>query len=323
MAPMSKQSQSGQSLSEYGLIAASVCLVGILSLTTLGGNLNSVFNGMVPQRSTVEPIAVTSTPAATQAETTTTSAGSNSATEMQLANTPANSARAAAPLDLKVISSELKTTVQTLGANGTAQMLANSLTKSIDQLLADPNLNPEQKNLLSALSNQGHDIAKREQVAQDLFQQYKNNLPGLWNASVTYGDEHYANFTAFTASFGSNIDVGYKSPSLTNLSDLLAQARTAKAFNNPADEQTINRLVAEITTISFLYDDTVTDMKELGDKSIKELDARAQYMLETNPAQVLKEAGVSDIVAPSQLTTQNSVQICTMGGGADSGTSCP
>lgn len=329
--------RGGQGMAEYCLIAALVLVATIGALILLGKNTSGIFGNMLANR-----------PSATASVTATTSAAAGSAAAAT-SSTSATMAGTSAPtgnqqpftvtlsdgtqLQLSTYPSDLKQAVSTVGANGTTQMLLDTLKSVISQLQADGKIDQNQASLLSNVANQGHQMADLEAVIEN--QVSSCSTISCYNSSTvsfqgqTYNPQDLVYKVAWS---GAGIPEGDMTQSLRTQ---LTQAEAAGALNDPVAKQLVETLVNQIADIGNGLQ-TASSMLD---------PAQAQYTHVTvDPSQTLTMSTFSGSTASwlsemDQATGQNTLQslldapystptnqksttICTVGSGTDTGSSC-
>ena len=124
-------------------------------------------SGSAPS-ATAPTVAVTSSPSAnTSVPTTAVSASGSVATSQAFAVSNLQGATVTlsdgTALNLPLAPTDIPNLLQTTGANGVTEMLANTMQQAADQLLAKGKITQSQHGLFTQLSNQGHAMAAIEQ----------------------------------------------------------------------------------------------------------------------------------------------------------------
>ncbi|MGE0199462.1 MAG: hypothetical protein AB7P76_00685 [Candidatus Melainabacteria bacterium] len=188
-------------------------------------------------------------------------------------------------------------TVETSGANGATMELANFLAAFAEQLEASGEITPEDKNLLMALANQGHEIAYIENLLEEMAATH-DDQNGYMELTVDYHGtpmtvQELTDMIGFYNSHMDNTDplspVGAY-PELEKFLNLYVQVDSAGALGDPVVRQIVESLVGEIALLS-------DDVESLS----------AAYM---------------EDLLPSQVTNRDSASICTIGNGQDAGVQC-
>lgn len=183
-------------------------------------------------------------------------------------------------------------TVDTIGANGTTEILANTLSALGQQLLVQGKITEDQFQWFQRLANSGHGMGRMEENIETMLQNPQSTL--------SY-DEYW--------------QLMHESQILKN-SNLLAEdyqlLKDSGALSDPAVAAIVNNLVNNIQSIGTATRDAVD--------AIHPADPNAHYDSATNTYTLDTTAFQQTL---SQETHANSAGICNVGGGQDTGISCP
>lgn len=199
---------------------------------------------------------------------------------------------------------DLARSIETLGANGTTLMLAQSLHALGQQLLEQGKITQAGANALSALANQGHQIAAVESAIESVAAQSGGDVDAFRNTPVTYNGQTYAN--GYELSVGligtTNGSNGYEfAPEVDKFWSLYSDLWGAGVMNDPG----VKELVAyHVQTIHNIADNT----RVVGYNMLNHNTGTPDQFNEINA---------------SKYTNNQSASICNLGGGLDSGVSCP
>lgn len=285
---------SGQSLSEYGLVAASIGIVAMGVLLMLGNNMSLLWDGLTRGMER-EPNA--------QVSAYGTREGTNQANiGMQNVTLRFSGGQSITLIDYPA---DLKQSIATVGANGTTTQLSNNLASLALQLVQSGEIDQVQANLLIQLSNQGHRLAKIE---------------GLIGTQVEKGDW-----------FDKNAEFDGNKVSLQELHALIGWDDTI-SLQNPTDLLRFQKVGSESRQFATYYQ-SVVDAGLLKDPAIEKLvtTLSTQILVISESAEISLDA-VKKQEVPAQefnaeiaenVTNLNSASICTSKGSAhDTGVFC-
>jgi len=168
-------SRSGQSLTEYSLIALAIAVVSIAALRGMGSTLNISFQDMLGHKQPAitapvqNPELTSSTQAQIQAQEQATANNQTTGTE-----TTANNS-----------------TVVTVGANGTTESYAQDILTKAQQALASGQITPAEFDMVSQLANKGHEIALIQGLLENAFQQSNGNSTVYANTPLPFNGQIY------------------------------------------------------------------------------------------------------------------------------------
>lgn len=306
---MQKQTP-GQGMTEYSLIGLVIGLLAVASLVAFNGSLSGVFSQML-------------TPVAPKAEIqATTGQGAQSqppqsgvGPAIQTAATEGVPNGLSATLRLEdgtevplTIPENLREGIQTLGANGTTDMLASTLEALAQQLLSEDKIEPQEADAIMALANQAHRIAAIEKAIESTASQYGTDQEAFLAAPVMFEGKTYANAYELVKTIGGpeggpsemSAANGYGAE-LVKLWDLHSDVSGALWDADPAVTDLIRSLTSQVHYISDGLNVNLRDMSLYGTK--------------TPPEEL------SNKVA-SRITDEDGAGICTAGSNTDSGVHC-
>jgi hypothetical protein len=253
--PMSKLAirvpQPGNTLTEYALIGLFILLVCIVAVTSLGSNLSTTFLGMVPLPAKDEPRAASApNPAGSLAASFAT--GSHPIT-ITLSN--------GSSIHISGYSQDMVTTIETLGANGATDMLANTMQAMADQMLANGTISREGHAHLTALSNQAHYIASIEKALEQAATQASNrdeynDTPILFNGKTYPSPQElrmligYYNGSHDLNDITDPMNDSTAAPETAAFQTLYKQALQSDALKDPVALQTIQTLSKQVALLS-------------------------------------------------------------------------
>lgn len=305
--------QPGQSMTEYALIGALVALLAIPAMLFLGGHLSGILGGMVSGgkdtvqlANTVPAIQATdedapSKPAASTGEAAQAVIGTAKGTMLIIANYP----------------EKLSESVQTVGANGTTELLASQMAEMARQLVSTGELTEDQYDKFMMLANQGHRMAEMEKLVENAFKT-TSKPSDLQKRNIVFDGYVYS---AENINYMLGFDTG----------DI---ALNGGLVNDPtvvSDPLTDSRAREEILVFQNMYKDLLASgaLQDPAVKQVVESLARdigslsniiscagMAVLYEDVPLDTLQDKLVSD------TTHLDSQGICSTGSGKDSGTNC-
>ena len=284
----------GQSLVEYTFCAFLVMGVSISGLLFLRESLSSQLINMLSKPKLVQ---VAKAPAAV-------SPGSDAKSPTPIPAAPGYTVitlKNGQQLSLN-LPTDVAQSIQTIGANGTTDLLASNLTAMANQLLESGQITQEQANTLLKLANQAHHIAEIQKLLETYSTKLGSDVTAFKNTPVTIDGTTYANSYEAAQSIGmKSNNTSIKGAELQKFWDLYAVARSAN-YTWPPELKTILQMHA--TTINDLSDSMRVAMRNI-----------IQYNAGT-PADL-------NGMMVDQMTHSESVNICHMGGqNQDSGVHC-
>lgn len=308
---------TGQGLSEYTLIGSLITLSAIVGIGLTGNNLSTVFKGLKNDlRDQVEHTASIRS----QLASADIKAG-NSPSLPQDPNTPLPTSSTAvnsglsltmkngATLDLPNYPSDIAKSVYTLGANGTTNILADSIKTIADTQLANGAITQSQYNTLIALANKGHYIANIEETFQTVA------------ASVGDG----------SAYFDTVVTVNGQRTNIADLSTELGFRNYLSYDGSLPSDPLKEPAYGDAQDFINLYQ-SVVKSGALNDPAVKAIvtDAAKQIALITGAVDAARHNFHHGVISSTEFTDNtasmlihnNSSTICTSGQGVDSGIQC-
>lgn len=292
---------TGQGMTEYSLISVLVLCLGLSALPLLGKNLNVSIQGTVdtlqkPQKQGLEVI----------------STGGNSRIKPPDVLIPKSAQLTTNGIDLSSYQSLAKE-IQTAGANGTTEIMADRIEVLAHEKLAQGEITQAQYNQLVALANQGHRLGALNKLAEEFV---ANASPGtnFKDQTVIFDGKRYT-LSEFTSLFGfhqpyeegmltSPLDAGkFANTEMSTFIRFYDQAVANGALADPATQVEVKKLSADIASIN---DSVLFALDDLA------FEAKIQPQ-EFTTSIVSRIAGMD---AP-QSTNQKSAVICNFGHGQD------
>lgn len=149
---------------EYSLAGALLIMASLGALVFLGGNLNGLFGGMLKSPAIPAVVAAGKSGSAPAAGSPPVSTENSSG---QMGST--GFSKEASVIYTGRYPENMIDTVQTVGANGATDQLANIIRETGARLLAEGKITPAQASLLDTLANRGHSIANVQKAVEDGF----------------------------------------------------------------------------------------------------------------------------------------------------------
>ena len=309
--PHCRAPQAGNAIVEYVMPVAMILVLSIGAITAIGAALNGDFDSLkgnmqakVSNASQQDQMHQLQKNAFQAAQASSTKAGGSGGAA---GGSSAFSTAGLSPSDIAKV-------IQTAGANGATETLAQALDKYIAKLKADGTLTPDQLNTLTQLANAGHDMANAEKALQDAV--------SSGQSTVTYNGKSYS-VADFGNQFGmSNGNSGVAgmlaanaNPQTAPFLNLYAQAQANGSLSDPAVKDQVGYLSQQITVLSQLAEGNIAQGQSTTNQSYgyTTVNSSGAYM------GITPSTGTSTI---SGATHGDSSGICGAGTGTDSGTSC-
>jgi Flp pilus assembly pilin Flp len=282
---------SGQTLSEYGLIAAIVALVSMPVLFLLGGNISAFFQQLVPHPRSAIQVAKS-----TPIDTAVTSTFYTPATSVLTSSQTDQSQPAKSALSSALEAQVLLTTIQTVGANGTTKLLTSDLHNIAMRMKAQGKLTEAEYTQITYLANQGHRLAQIEALIEEAAQQY-GDASMFSNKKVQLDGKSYqiADLIQLTSK---------TSPEVQKFITLQTEVLQYTAFSNEASQKKVRELsdgiikIADASSTAAYMAQTGVDYVPTNSLYTEKL----QQLIESNP-----------MTSYSEHTTKNSNGICSQG----------
>jgi len=313
--------QKGQGLAEYVLIAFVVLIASIPLVNIVGGSvegvLGQILGGMNQSVLAQAPNPAPLTPGGTPSTPPTTGGNPNPGVPTSPPSPPTTGApgdmtmtlKDGTVLSLKNYLEDSKSVVETTGTNGATMEILAQLDAMIAQLSKLPNVDPEQINRLQALANQGHKLADIEAaVAKAYTEVGSSDELATWTTTIqgqTYTGAQLTQVIGFWNPTGS---MGDGPQDLTNpLSTQWAQSETAAFIN----------LYNDAKASGALSDPAI-------DALVTDAASKISYLTEITEhgAIVLPDEASLYANMASNMSDTHSTNICSAGGGTDSGVAC-
>jgi hypothetical protein len=149
--------------------------------------------------------------------------------------------------------------VQTVGANGATDFLASTLNVYTQQLLTKAEITPEQAGILTRLANEGHRLARAQEVMDGISTPYPSSFEfegNLYSTEDILGNLTWHDYEPHAGSkFQQEIEIVLitnpktRDPLAQKFRDLYRQALDSGALNDPAVKTRISYLAVEIADL--------------------------------------------------------------------------
>jgi hypothetical protein len=248
----------GNNIIEYALVGALVIVVSITGLQLIGQHFNSAL-AMV--RKDVQLHQGTATAAIAARKQAAAAAVSGAVSQVNAA-------------EIALLQESLAQKLQTSGANGATEMLANQLAATAALLLSQGNIDQNQYGILMKLANQGHKMAQVESMVEQAAKMANGDYTAFSNMKFTVDGQTYtAPQLAFSvgiagpspADFGTlNIltsQEGNPQPQMAAFLDLYNQALTSGALSDPLALSTVNSAATQIASLGEVTEDTMNSYR--------------------------------------------------------------
>jgi hypothetical protein len=254
----------GQTASEYTIIGALLIVAALGGLSLLGSTISDQLSGILGHTEPTHTVQVGSV--ITLGNTVT----------GHLNNTPDSPGTAAnhqtggstVPEDPN-LPQGLSNTIQTLGANGTTELLAQKLETLAKTLLADGQITQAQSDLLMQLANQGHSAAQIE----GLVESYVNaGGPAKAGATIQYDGQAYTpldltklvGYQTYGPLNGPNPLTPSKDSGavMAKFQTLYQQVQTSGLLSNPDVKAVVDNAASQIVMIGELVDNSYYEYQQ-------------------------------------------------------------
>lgn len=171
----------GNAIQEYALIGALAILACMGVLLSLGGSLNSLMLGLKQDMHSHREVTV------------------QVKQPRDFQSVPGIIAETSAPPQTggmaqeenPLIQRNLATKLQTLGANGTTELLANQIAELAKSLYEQGEITEAQRNTLLTLANKGHEMAQVERMLEDYVAMAGENRQQFNNMKIEFQGKQY------------------------------------------------------------------------------------------------------------------------------------
>lgn len=293
-----RRARRGNTIVEYVIIGILLVVVSIAVLQMLSSGLNSAMamirNDMKSHRQT-----------ALAAQAAQITAGSGA---------PGSQFTGLSASQQATLEESLAQKLQTTGANGSTELLAQQLAAMANLLLQEGKINQNQYNILMQLSNQGHRMAQIESLisqattmANGDYNAYSNmkfNIDGQTYTPNQLTDMlgfkgptpyYFVNNSVLDPSVASTAD-----PELATFLSLYNQAAASGALSDPLVKSTVDSAATQIASLGELVESVSPELQN---------------------GSVTNNQSITDLES-SEASSMNSSQICTAGKFQDNGALC-
>jgi len=293
----------GNSIPEYAVIALFLIFISLAGIQLLSANLNTAMAKVRDDMKTHQQ-AAQSVLAADQAAA---AAAASGASGMGAGLTAAQAA---------LLQQSLTDKVQTTGANGATELLANQLASAAALLLAQGTITPSQYDILMQLANQGHQIAQIQDLISNALTAAGGDKTTLENMTLVYNGQTYTvsqlagmigvngpRPDAFTTTSILSLDPNDPSveSQLSTFISLYNKALATGALSDPTAFSTVTSAAQQIGNLGEVVEDSIYSVK----------------INETSASTASIQAAQS-----SNITNMDSSSICTTGSFQDNGVLC-
>jgi hypothetical protein len=241
----------GNTLMEYGITGALLIIVCIVGLQFLNSGLNKavamIRDDMQSRQKSAETMHA-----------------------LQVAHANGQSTGTLSAAEQALLQQSLGNKLQTTGANGSTELLANQVAATAALLLAEGKIDQSQYDVLMRLSNQGHKIAQIEATVAESLKMANGDVAAFENMTFTIdGQTYQGKRLAGQIGFGSlypkdfnTTDImttGYThaGSQLTTFLDLYKEAQASGALSDPAANDTVTSAATQIASIGEVVEDSV------------------------------------------------------------------
>lgn len=209
--------------------------------------------------------------------------------------------------------------IATVGANGTTELLAQSLKQMAQQLVEQGDISQDDANAVNNLANYAYQMAALEKFIADKTASANGDVSLLANTPVTYNGATYPSLQELSRQLGATPEGNY-GPMMAQLWDYFGEVSNMPGFySSPELLGTVNALTAEIHHLGNANSWALDDMVAYPSPE-KKLNAQlSSYMTNNgydNTAAKLQSS------TGAQVTATDAADICTTGGQSANGASC-
>ncbi len=322
---------SGNSLLEYALPMVAFFLTGTMALLSgMPDLLQAYFTDTVKGNSSSHSVAIAAygtVGAAAQVLTPSSPTETEPETETPNLDEPPLNEEESISFDLSDYPTDLLSTIETTGGNGTTTLLLSILERYIEQEVAAGNMTEEDSQILIQLANQGHKMAAVEKIVEDRYansSSYDEFLQPITYDGVTYpnpsdlvdatlgwvGSEgNPSGLIAYDIILDPNADQTHSGiweigGETREFARIYQEAKAAGRLSDPTTDLVVTSLAEQISMLSGTMQQAPNHM-----------------YVGIFPGTVPYEDAFSKVIA-SEITDINSVGICAADGGEDSGVQC-
>jgi polyhydroxyalkanoate synthesis regulator phasin len=168
-----------------------------------------------------------------------------------------------------LLQSDLSDKLQTLGANGTTELLAKQLAVLANALLDKGEITEEQNSTLLQLANKGHDMALAERLVEDFVEMAGERKNDYRDITYEFQGKQYTPFklaelVGYVGWYPNNIrdpfeEVSTAGPLLSDFQRLYQEADKNGSLNNPKVKDLVTVAAAQIVMTGELIEDNYSN----------------------------------------------------------------
>jgi hypothetical protein len=266
--PFAGNAICGNSIPEYTIIALILMFITLAGIQLLSSNLNTAMAKVRDDMKTHQQAAQT----VLAAEQAAAAAAANGAAGSNVGLTAAQ---------LALLQQSLADKVQTSGANGATELLAQQLSSTASLLLAEGKISSSQYDILMQLSNQGHQIAQIESLVSNAIAAAGGDTTTLNNMTIYFNGQSYTvpqlagTIGVITLKPGDFTNTSILSmsptdplmePELGKFISLYNQATSSGALSDPVAQATVTSAAQQIGNLGEVVENSLDQIK-LGEVS--------------------------------------------------------
>src|SRR6478609_890117 len=248
----------GNTLPEYVLIALFLILACVTGIQLLSNNVSmamvKVRDDMKTHQQAAQSVLAAEQPAAAAAANG--ASGSGAGAGLTAAQTA-------------LLQQSLADKIQTSGANGATELLADQLSAAAELLLAQGKINASQYDILMQLANQGHRIAAIQDLITNAISSANGDTTLLQNMTLVYnGNTYTVSQLAQMIGTSSNpaelantnvlaLDPSQYDSQIASFAGLYNEALNSGALSDPAAMSTVTSASQQIGNLAESVEDTV------------------------------------------------------------------
>jgi hypothetical protein len=285
----------GNAVTEYALIGALVILLTLAGLQLVGGNFNAALARVKGDMESTKKAAALA--------------------ELMAANAGNSAAAGLSTNDKAILEQSLTSKLQTTGANGSTEVLANQIAAAAAQMLAEGKIDETQYNTLMDLANQGHKMAEIQGMISDAIRFSNGDISAFQSMTfVMDGKTYTARELGQMIGFDGPAPADFASSSVLSMStggttgsavssfiNLYNQAVASGALSDPMARSTVDSAATQIASLGELTEDITWNV--------------AQNQMPPDNTNIT-------ILTSATTTQMDSSKICAAGDFQDDGTMC-
>jgi hypothetical protein len=300
----------GNALGEYGLVGSLVVLVCIAGFISAGGSLNDLLSSLKGDMDLHRQAAI-----AVSDRTRAVSMTSQDRTGQEQVDVAAALTKNLTKEEIAALGSTLPDKLQTLGANGTTELLSRQLAELARQLLDEGKISPDQSAIIMRMANQGFRIAEIESMVEDATRMANGDMNKLKTLTFNFqGETQDVYGLASKLGFNARMPQDYASINIlddysnaqyemASFLNFYQQAKDSGLLNDPAVRATIESAASQIASTGEAVETILYTTVEKGEGEIPSYDDFKNKIA-------------------SKSTSMDSSRICTSGNFTEDGVSC-